>query len=147
MKDPRIRQMAELLINYSVKLQPGEKLLIENTGIQQALVSAIVDEAYKAGGQPFVNLKDPKVHRSLLRGATKEQLEAWEKYESTVMEEMDAYIAIRSGDNINELSDVPSEKINYTVKRSEMYTETFAFQKQNGVSFAIQMNRWHNLPK
>lgn len=71
MKDPRIRQMAELLINYSVKLQPGEKLLIENTGIQQALVSAIVDEAYKAGGQPFVNLKDPKVHRSLLRGATK----------------------------------------------------------------------------
>lgn len=146
MKDPRIRQMAELLINYSVKLQPGEKLLIENTGIQQALVSAIVDEAYKAGGQPFVNLKDPKVHRSLLRGATK-QLEAWEKYESTVMEEMDAYIAIRSGDNINELSDVPSEKINYTVKRSEMYTETFAFQKQNGVSFAIQMNRWHNLPK
>lgn len=147
MKDPRIRQMAELLINYSVKLQPGEKLLIENTGIQQTLVSAIVDEAYKAGGQPFVNLKDPKVHRSLLRGATKEQLEAWEKYESTVMEEMDAYIAIRSGDNINELSDVPSEKINYTVKRSEMYTETFAFQKQNGVSFAIQMNRWHNLPK
>ncbi|MBU6080261.1 MULTISPECIES: aminopeptidase [Allobacillus] len=117
MKDPRIRQMAELLINYSVKLQPGEKLLIENTGIQQALVSAIVDEAYKAGGQPFVNLKDPKVHRSLLRGATKEQLEAWEKYESTVMEEMDAYIAIRSGDNINELSDVPSEK-------NKLYGET-----------------------
>lgn len=139
MKDPRIRQMAELLINYSVKLQPGEKLLIENTGIQQALVSAIVDEAYKAGGQPFVNLKDPKVHRSLLRGATKEQLEAWEKYESTVMEEMDAYIAIRSGDNINELSDVPSEKNKlYGMKRSEMYTETFAFQKQNGVSFATK---------
>ncbi len=117
MKDPRIKRLAELLIQYSVNLQPGEKLLIENTGLQQELVSAIIDEAYQAGGHPFVNLKDPKVHRSLLRGANKTQLEAWETYESTVMKDMDAYIAIRSGDNINELSDVPAEK-------NKLYGET-----------------------
>ena len=117
MKDPRIKRLAELLIQYSVNLQPGEKLLIENTGLQQELVSAIIDEAYQAGGHPFVNLKDPKVHRSLLRGANKTQLEAWETYESMVMKDMDAYIAIRSGDNINELSDVPAEK-------NKLYGET-----------------------
>ncbi|MGM8215650.1 aminopeptidase [Bacillaceae bacterium W0354] len=110
MKDPRITKLAEVLVHYSVKLQKGEKLLIENTGLQQQLVSAIIEEAYKAGGHPFVELKDPKVMRSLLLGANEEQLKAWEKYESTVMNEMDAYIAIRSGDNINELSDVPSDK-------------------------------------
>lgn len=110
MRDPRINKLADLLVNYSVRLKENEKLLIENTGIQQELVSAIIEKTYEAGGQPFVNLKDPKIMRSLLKSADEEQLKAWEKYESTVMEDMDAYIAIRSGDNINELSDVPSEK-------------------------------------
>lgn len=110
MRDPRITKLAQVLVHYSVKLQKGEKLLIENTGIQQELVSAIIEEAYKAGGHPFVELKDPKIMRSLLMGANETQLKAWEKYEATVMKEMDAYIAIRSGDNINELSDVPAEK-------------------------------------
>ncbi|WP_027964220.1 aminopeptidase [Halalkalibacillus halophilus] len=110
MRDERLNTLADLLVNYSVKLQPGEKLLIENTGIQQEFVSAIIDKAYEAGGHPFVNLKDQKIMRSLLKGANETQLKAWEEHESTVMRDMDAYIAIRSGDNINELSDVPSEK-------------------------------------
>ncbi|WP_188206460.1 aminopeptidase [Alkalibacillus aidingensis] len=110
MRDPRINKLADLLVNYSVKLQKDEKLLIENTGMQRELVSAIIEKAYEAGGHPFVELKDPKIMRSLLKGANETQLKAWEKYESTVMEDMDAYIAIRSGDNINELSDVPGEK-------------------------------------
>ncbi|TFB25075.1 aminopeptidase [Filobacillus milosensis] len=109
MRDPRINKLADLLVNYSVRLQKNEKLLIENTGLQQELVSAIIEKAYEAGGHPFVELKDPKVMRSLLKGANEDQLKAWEKYEATVMEDMDAYLAIRSGDNINELSDVPSE--------------------------------------
>ena len=110
MRDPRITKLAKGLVHYSVKLQKGEKLLIENTGLQQELVSAIIEEAYAAGGYPFVELKDSKVMRSLLLGAQEEQLKAWEKYEATRMRDMDAYIAIRSGDNINELSDVPGEK-------------------------------------
>ncbi|RPF55321.1 aminopeptidase [Aquisalibacillus elongatus] len=109
MRDPRINKLAELLVNYSVRLQQGEKLLIENTNLQRELVSAIIEKAYEAGGHPFVELKDQKIMRSLLKGANEEQLKAWEKYEATVMEDMDAYIAIRSGDNINELSDVPGE--------------------------------------
>lgn len=108
MRDPRIDKLADLLVNYSVQLKENEKLLIENTGLQQELVSAIIEKSYEVGGQPFITLKDPKVMRSLLMGANEEQLKAWEKYEATVMEDMDAYIAIRSGDNINELSDVPS---------------------------------------
>jgi len=54
MRDPRIQQLAQQVVHYSVNLQKGEKLLIENTGLQQELVSAIVEEAYKAEGLPFV---------------------------------------------------------------------------------------------
>ena len=61
MKDPRIEKLAKNLINYSVQLKPGEKVLIENFGLQKELVAALVKEAYAAGGYPFVSLKDQQV--------------------------------------------------------------------------------------
>lgn len=111
MRDPRIQQLAHNLINYSVNLQKGEKVLIENIGIQPELVKALVQETYKAGGYPFVSTKDPSIERALLLGATEEQYKMVAQFEASVMKEMDAYIGLRAGDNISELSDVPSDKM------------------------------------
>mgnify|MGYP001319007207 CR=1 FL=1 len=111
MRDPRITQLAKNLIHYSVRLQPGEKVLIENFGLQRELVNALIQEAYRAGAYPFVLLKDYQVDRALLMEAKEEQLELLASFEATVMREMDAYIGLRAGDNIAELSDVPSEKL------------------------------------
>ncbi|WP_369902253.1 aminopeptidase [Bacillus manliponensis] len=111
MKDPRIQTLAHNLINYSISLQKGEKVLIENFGLQRELVTALVKEAYAAGGYPFVLLKDHIVDRSLMMGATEEHFEQIAAYEASVMKDMDAYIGLRSGDNVNEQSDVPSERM------------------------------------
>ncbi|MDM5211292.1 aminopeptidase [Peribacillus sp. NJ4] len=111
MKDPRIETLAKNLINYSVKLQKGERILIENFGLQRELVNALVNEAYAAGGYPFVLLKDHQVDRALLMGAKEEQYKMMGEFEANVMNQMDAYIGLRAGDNINEQSDVPSEKM------------------------------------
>ncbi|WP_430494569.1 aminopeptidase [Rossellomorea marisflavi] len=111
MKDPRIQKLAKNLINYSVQLQPGEKVLIENFGLERELVTALVKEAYEAGGYPFVTLKDAAVDRSLLMGAQEEQYDMMADFEARKMEQMDAYIGLRSGENINEQSDVPDEKM------------------------------------
>ncbi|MCU9614239.1 aminopeptidase [Caldibacillus lycopersici] len=111
MKDPRIEKLAKNLINYSIGLQKGEKILIENFGLQKELVTALVKESYAAGGYPFVSLKDHEVNRSLLLGAQEEQYELMAAFEANVMSEMDAYIGLRAGNNINELADVPDEKM------------------------------------
>lgn len=111
MKDPRIQQLAKNLITYSVNLQKGEKVLIENFGFQKELVNALVQEAYAAGGYPFVLLKDHSVMRQQYMEASEEQMQIIAKHEGDMMSQMDAYIGLRSGDNINELSDVPSEKM------------------------------------
>lgn len=111
MKDSRIELLAKNLINYSVKLQPGEKVLIENFGLQRELVTALVKEAYAAGGHPFVLLKDQQVDRALLLGAKEEQFNLMADFEANVMGQMDAYIGLRSGDNINEHADVPDDKM------------------------------------
>ncbi|MCM3786993.1 aminopeptidase [Domibacillus indicus] len=111
MKDSRIQTLAANLINYSCQIQPGEKVLIENFGLQRELVTALIEEAYKAGGWPYVLLKDHRVDRSLLMGAQEGQFDLMADFEANVMKEMDAYIGLRAGDNINEHADVPAEKM------------------------------------
>ncbi|WP_026690696.1 aminopeptidase [Alteribacter aurantiacus] len=111
MRDPRIQTLAKNLINYSVNLQKGENILIENFGIQKELVKALVEEAYAAGGNPQVLLKDHDINRTLFTGASNEQQQLQADIEAFAMEKMDAYIGLRAGDNITELSDVPAEKM------------------------------------
>lgn len=110
-RDPRIQTLAKNLINYSVKLQKGEKILIENYGVQKELVNALIEEAYAAGGMPYVLLKEYEVERALIMQAKDEQLELLANFEANIMEKMDAYIGLRAGNNIAELSDVPSEQL------------------------------------
>lgn len=111
MQDLRINKLAENLINYSCSLTKGEKILIEAKGIDYMLVNALVKEAYKVGAYPFVELYDNRITRELMLGETEERAKLRAKYDSVRMSEMDAYIGIRGGENCNELSDVPEDKM------------------------------------
>ena len=111
MRDERILKLAKGLINYSVRLKEGEKVFIEATDVPEELVCALVDEAYAAGGIPYVKLGSNRVQRSLLSGATQKSLEKLADYDKYIMDDMDAYIGVRGFDNSYELSDVPAEKM------------------------------------
>ncbi|HEY3365752.1 MAG TPA: aminopeptidase [Symbiobacteriaceae bacterium] len=108
--DPRIRTLARNLIRYSTDLKAGEKILIDVYGLEVPVVRALIEETYAVGGIPFASIKDQQVQRALLMGATAEQWSMMAKYESDRMNDMQAYIGLRSGDNVTELSDVPPEK-------------------------------------
>ncbi len=107
MTDERIKILAKNLVNYSCNLQKGEKILIEAKGIDYMLVNEIIKEVYKVGGFPFVEMSDNRVSRELLLGETEELAKLRAKYDAFRMNEMDAYIGIRGGENALELSDVP----------------------------------------
>ncbi len=111
MKDPRYQELAHNLIHYSCSLQKGEKVLIEANGFEVPLTTALIDEAYKAGGVPFVTMKQGEIQEALLRGASKEQLKQIGKYEAERMKDMDAYIGVRSNFNSYELADLPQEQV------------------------------------
>lgn len=46
MKDPRLEQLADHLVNGSVRVQPGENVLIHVKGETPELVAALVREIY-----------------------------------------------------------------------------------------------------
>jgi aminopeptidase len=111
MADPRINELASRLIRYSLNLQKGEKVLIENIGLQVPLVRALVREAFAVGALPLVELKDQEIVRAMIQGTSEEHMELFAKHELSRMQDVDAYIAVRAFDNINEYSDIPEEKM------------------------------------
>lgn len=111
MKDPRMVQLARQLVRYCVNAQPGERVLIENTGLQREFVAELVEQVYAAGAQPFVQLVDPLVQRSLLMGAGEAQLDKMADYDAARMADMQCYIGVRSPENSYETSDVPGDQM------------------------------------
>lgn len=109
--DPRKLALAKTLIRHSTRLQPGENLLIEVFDGAIDLAKAIMDEAYAAGGKPYVIVKNSTLQRALLRQTTEDQMQVLGAWEAELMRQMQAYIGIRASDNISELSDVPEDKM------------------------------------
>jgi aminopeptidase len=110
-KDPRIEKLAKTIVNYSTKVQKGERVLIEMIGPERDLLKSVIDEVHAAGGHPFVQLTDRAVQRRMLTSITKENLEQWAELDLARMKTMDVYIAIRSGENASELSGLPDGQL------------------------------------
>jgi len=111
LRDPRLRQLAENLIGYSVDLKAGENILIDIIGSERELAKCLVEAAVARGARPYVELSDNAVLRGILMGATEEHMKEWAEIDLARMSRMHAYIAVRSGENISELADVPADKM------------------------------------
>lgn len=111
MKDPRVQKLAESLVGYSVNVQPGENVLVEMIGSERDLLNAIIEEVGKKGGNVFVQLTDKTVQRAMLMNANAEQMKVWADIDLNRMKQMQCYIGIRAGENVNDLSDVPEDKM------------------------------------
>ncbi|MNI32847.1 Aminopeptidase PepS [compost metagenome] len=112
MRDPRLQTFVHNIIRYSVDLQPGENILIEMIGVKDPeLAKCLIEEVHAAGGHPYIELRDPAITRSLQIHGSEKQFTQWSEFELARMRAMDAYVAVRSGDNITESSDVPKEQM------------------------------------
>ncbi|WP_428304465.1 aminopeptidase [Lacipirellula sp.] len=112
MHDPRIDKLANLLLDHSCRIQPGERVVIEAFDLPEMnLVCALVEGAAERGAIPLVTTKSNKVLRSLYRTATKESMEAAAKFEKDRMDSAQAYIGIRGAANSSQQADVPQERM------------------------------------
>jgi aminopeptidase len=112
-EDPRIQKLAEILVNYSVNLKRGEKILLFVTSKNSVpLVRAIINEVYRIGGIPFVDLMDERLDRALYLGSTAERYQLMLSWDTLKLKSMNALIFLSGNENSSELADVPAEKMN-----------------------------------
>lgn len=102
-------KLAEVLINYSTRMKPGEKVLIEAIDVPTEMTCELIRVARAGGVEPLVTLKSNRVQRALLMDAAEAQMNLWADTEALRMSHVAGYIGLRGNENIAELSDVPSE--------------------------------------
>jgi aminopeptidase len=112
MRDARLARLAEVLIDHSCQLKPGEKILIEAFDLPETeLVCALVELASSRGATPLVTWKCNAILRSLYKFAPEESLALAGRLERARMEQVDAYIGVRGAANSSEFSDVPQNRM------------------------------------
>ncbi|GAB1432004.1 aminopeptidase [Spirochaetota bacterium] len=111
MIDPRLEKLADILVNYSVKVKAGENVLVQDTGYEPDFDKAIVKAIHKAGGRAFVSIRDKALDRALLKDAPKEQVELQAKFEKERMDAMDCFIGFNSWRNLSAWSDLSGSKL------------------------------------
>jgi len=108
---PEYQKLADVLVGYSTKLQPGERVLIEATDIPAEFVCTLVERVHQAGAYPYVTLMDSRVKAALKSVADAPWLGFAAEHDVAFMKGMAAYIGIRGTNNSFEEAGVPSEKM------------------------------------
>lgn len=112
MKDKRNSILAQSLIDYSVKLQPGQILYLEIKGMQTLeLGKEIIKYATEKGGVVFYYYNDESLTRQFLKTATDEQMKILADFHLDMMKKSSAYLGLRGSDNPFDLADIDSEQM------------------------------------
>ena len=111
MQDPRYKQLAEVIVSHSCKVQAGEKVIVETFDIPEEFTAVLLRRIHEAGGHALCHTRQNRVLRELYMNAEEDQLAYIGKHERQMMEEAQCYIGLRGTHNSTEMADVPQEKM------------------------------------
>jgi aminopeptidase len=111
MGDIRIERLADVLVNYSTSVQPGEWVGILGDVSALPLVRAVFTKVIEAGGNPTLLLTDEYMTRQFARYASDEQI-AWLDPSLTMyFEQADVYIRCAALPNTRAQTNIDAKRL------------------------------------
>jgi aminopeptidase len=110
LRDPRVSNLAKILVGYSTGVRQGETCLIEGPSAAEPLIAAVYDEVLAAGGHPVVSMSFDEQQPSYFAKASDAQLEWISPLATWAADEADCRIAIGADTNTRSLSGVSPER-------------------------------------
>jgi len=111
MTDPRVDKLADVLVNYSVAVQPGDKVLVQGDTPGSPLLQAVYAHVLQAGGHPLMVVDLPETEELFYRYASDEQLQHVPEPLKLAIETYDVSIGIGGAANTKALSNVDPAKM------------------------------------
>jgi len=132
MPDPRHTRLADVLVNYSIHVKPGDRVGILTQPIAMPLVEEIYRKILQAGGFPYVQLgglrtkvETETLSHYLLSEGSKEQIEHVNRFEKMIREEFECLVALHSMTNTRTMSGADPAKMSQRVKAYTEVTKTY----------------------
>jgi aminopeptidase len=127
--DKRWKKLGNLLVNYSMKVQPGEKVMIAMVEKETyPLMHAIYEASIKVGAYPQVQFLSEELNRLVLKYGDNNLIKWIPEIEAYGMEWADVYFGLRGAHNLNVLWDIPAEKLS-ALRRAMGQVSTMRWEK------------------
>jgi aminopeptidase len=110
MRDPRVARLAELIVTYSLGLQPGQVVRIDGAPVAAPLALELYRAALAAGAHPYANVELERLPELMLAEATDEQLGFVSPIGLAELDLVDAIVTIWSETNTRALSRADAER-------------------------------------
>ena len=110
MRDPRIANLARILVGYSTEVGEGDTVVIDGESPAEPLLAAIYEEVLKGGGHPMLQMSLSGQDAAYYKYASDSQLEWISPISRWTVEEADVRISVGASTNPRSLSAVPPER-------------------------------------
>lgn len=132
MSDIRVTKLANVLVNYSLEIKPGQKFLISASPLASELTLAVYEEAIKAGAHVLVEQPLSEAQEIFFKFASDEQLDFVSPLEKLVAETFDATLYIRASQNSRLLSGVDPKRMARNNKANTELMKTYMERSAHG---------------
>jgi aminopeptidase len=132
MTDPRAEKLAQVLIEYSLDLQPGEELALQSSPLANELNLAVYKEAVLAGAHVLVLNTLPGASEVFFKHASDAQLDYVSPVMRMVIERFTARLTIMAPHNTRELSGVDPARQSRNQKAGAAVIRTFMERSARG---------------
>jgi aminopeptidase len=110
MTDPRLAKLADVLVNYSTAVQPGDLVRLSGPAVGRPLLVELYRAALRAGGYPFVWVNLDECQEIKLHEANEDQLTFANPIEMFAVEKIDVAISLWGEDNTKALTQVDAAR-------------------------------------
>ncbi|RCS51884.1 aminopeptidase [Bremerella cremea] len=130
--DPRYEKLAQVLVQYSGKVKPGQLVRISGPTIAEPMIIAIYREVIRAGAHAEISVVPDECKRILLEEGSDEQL----LYENPLLiqavETIDCSIGLWGQKNTKALSSIPPQKSTLLSQARKTYFKKFLGRAASG---------------
>lgn len=132
MRDARFAKLADVLVNYSVGVQPGQFVRVSGPPVSQPLIVELYIKVLEAGGNPMVRMVPEELNEIFLKYASDEQLRFCSPVNLYEYETLDCSIGIWAEENTKALTNCDPRKIGITQAARKPLMDTFMQRAADG---------------
>lgn len=111
MTDIRLQRLADVLVNYSTEVQPGEWVGILGDVSALPALREVFSAVLRAGGNPVVMMSDEVMQRTFLREANETQMAWLDPSQTLYYERADVYIRIDATNNTRSMTNISAKRL------------------------------------
>jgi aminopeptidase len=124
MTDTRIEKFAQILVDHSTQIKPGDRVAIEATTAAEPLIKALFATILERGGYPYLLVEFPDQEEILFKSASDAQLETTPVFRKLAYDEFESRMRIHSATNPRALSNVDPRRQKLRQKAQASILET-----------------------